>query len=266
MTHQEFIKRYTFDIQSDRIGTGGYSTVYKAYDNFLDKVVAIKLAKVNNKDIDEKYRLKREMDLLTSMPKHPNIASYEDSNTFISFDGEYDFMVMQYYPLGNLNHFIRNKQLSQNQITKFLIQILEGLKFIHEQNIVHLDLNPSNILISDRNGEYIPKITDFGISQKLTDGRRIENEVFAGGTRGFSSPELFLPHRILTANADLWSFGVIAYWMFTKQMPRISNHLSMIQAEGHQQLVKDIDLDVNIPEIFKVLIRGMFGYTAGRKD
>ncbi len=218
MTQQEFQTRYKYNPSTDCIGEGGFGKVYKAYDTHLDKWVAIKVAEV--KPGLEQVRLKKEVEIVSKLPTHPNIANYEACYTFSSFTGDYDFAVLQYYEEGNLQQLIDSGKLNQTQKETLLRQILEGVGFLHNQEIIHRDLKPQNILIAKRNDEYIPKITDFGISKKLDINKSsvFTNSLAGAGTMAYASPEQLLG-KTIKKNTDLWSFGVIVCQVFTGKLP-----------------------------------------------
>ncbi|MDR1847973.1 MAG: protein kinase, partial [Bacteroidales bacterium] len=127
MTQQEFQRRYTYDINADKLGEGGFGKVFKAYDTYLDRWVAIKVSPVG--DV-ESLRLRKEVEMVSQLPAHPNIARYEECYSFSSFDGEYDFGILQYYEQGNLNQLLRSGSLTFEQKQSLLTQILEGLEFL----------------------------------------------------------------------------------------------------------------------------------------
>lgn len=239
MTQEEFHKRYQYNPNTDCLGEGGFGKVYKAYDTHRDRYVAIKMAEV--KPHLEEVRLKKEVEIISKLPSHPNIAYYEECYTFSTFAGEYDFGVLQYYDEGNLQQLFTDKKLSYEQKDSILRQILEGIAFLHSQGIIHRDLKPQNILISNRNGKYIPKITDFGISKKLdVDKSSIFTNSLAGaGTLSFASPEQLMGNTI-RKNTDLWSFGVIAIWLFTSKLPFTAGTPEVTSEAGRIELFKQI--------------------------
>jgi serine/threonine protein kinase len=239
MTQEEFHKRFQYNSNTDCLGEGGFGKVYKAYDTHRDRYVAIKMAEV--KPHLEEVRLKKEVEIISKLPSHPNIAYYEDCYTFSTFAGEYDFGVLQYYEEGNLQQLLADKQLSYEQKDSLLKQILEGIIFLHSQGIIHRDIKPQNILISNRNGKYIPKITDFGISKKLDVNKStfFTNSLAGAGTLSFSSPEQLLGNTI-RKNTDLWSFGVIACWLFTGNLPFNTGNQTVTSEAGRIELFKQI--------------------------
>lgn len=214
MTQQEFFKRYTYNVRTDKIGGGGFGTVYKAYDNLLHREVAIKVSEVKTAANGKTFSLKDEFDALNGLPKHPNIANYESLFSYEMPNGVFDYAVMQYYPDGNLSNLIK-EGLDSNQKEDIALQLLEGVSFLHQHNIIHRDLKPGNILIVKHGGKMIPLITDFGLSKMAdTSDRSTFSNSFGGGTARYSSPEQ-LRGQPLRLNADLWSYGVIVYELFT---------------------------------------------------
>jgi serine/threonine protein kinase len=225
MIHEEFLKRYQYNPVTDRLGEGGTGNVFKAYDAHRDCWVALKISKVNptNKNV----RLKRELETAAQLPSNPNIACYDECYTFTSFDGEYDFGILQYYEQGNLLQLLK-QGLSSARKQNILAQILSGIEFLHSHDIVHGNLKPQNILIVKRGEEYIPKITGFG------------NRIAGGEIPAYSSPEQ-LSERAISKNADLWSFGVIAYQTLTGTLPFTTGEYAETGEAGRLELFRQIN-------------------------
>ena len=217
MTQEEFFKRYTFSTSRDRIGGGGFGTVYKAYDNVLHRDVAIKVSEVKTTaDGRKTFSLKDEFEALSHVPKHPNIANYEEFYSYEMPNGIFDYAVMQYYPDGNLSHAIK-EGLTAEQKEDIATQLLEGIDFLHQHKVVHRDLKPGNILIVRNGDKIIPLITDFGLSKAADAGdRSVFSNSFGAGTPRYSSPEQ-LQGQPLRLNTDLWSYGAILYELFTSE-------------------------------------------------
>ena len=240
MTQQEFQQRYQYNTTTDRLGEGGFGKVFKAYDTYLDRWVAIKIAPVLPHL--ESVRLKKEVELISKLPAHPNIARYEECYTFKSFDGEYDFGILQYYEEGNLNQLLKKITLTYQQKEHLLTQILSGIDFLHNNGIIHRDLKPQNILIVKRGDSYIPKITDFGISKKLDINKSsvFSNSIAGAGTLAYASPEQ-LAERTIRKNADLWSLGVIAFQVLTNELPFNTGEHGNTSEAGRQELFRQIN-------------------------
>ncbi len=244
MTHEEFQQRYRYNPASDKLGEGGFGKVFKAYDTHRDRWVAIKIAEV--KAGLEQVRLKKEVEMVNKLPSHPNIAYYEECYTFSSFAGEYDFGVLQFYEAGNLQQLAERNKLNKQNKESILTQLLEGIAFLHEHGIIHRDLKPQNILIVNRNGEYIPKITDFGISKQLDINKSsvFNNSLAGAGTLSFASPEQ-LGDKTIRKNTDLWSYGVIAFWLLTGKLPFNTGQHSSTSEAGRLELYKQINTGIH---------------------
>ncbi|PQJ81855.1 bifunctional serine/threonine-protein kinase/formylglycine-generating enzyme family protein [Polaribacter glomeratus] len=246
MKEEEFFKRYTYNVQKNNIGGGSFGTVYKAYDTILDREVAIKVSEVKIVG-DKEFSLLEEFKAIEHLPVSMYIANYEGVFRFIERNGTYDYAIMQYYSLGNLSHYLKNNEVSLEKRESITKGILEGIGFLHQYKVVHRDLKPSNILVVDRNGEIIPKITDFGLSKQAeADGKasRFTNS-FAGGTLQYSSPEQ-LKGLPLKLNTDLWSFGVIAYEILTGKTLFDAESQTTASAEWQNTITQKIlHADVN---------------------
>ncbi len=260
MTQQDFQKRYQYDTEKDLLGEGGFGKVYKALDTYRHIWVAIKVSEV--KPDKNSIRLRKETELVKQLPTHPNIAYYDECHTFSSFTGTFDFGILQYYEEGNLSQLMKRKFLSTEEKCNILKQLLEGIHFLHDNKVIHRDLKPQNILIVKVGNSYIPKITDFGISKELAAENRsmdIENSRMGAGTISYSSPEQ-LKDKNINKNTDLWSFGVIAFQLFTGKLPFTASKNST-SVSGQQELLEQINLGIlpesisSIPEPWQTIIR-----------
>jgi serine/threonine protein phosphatase PrpC len=258
MTQQEFQKRYTYNPTTDKLGEGGFGSVFKAYDNHLDRWVALKISKVNL----ENARLRKEVEMARKLSFHPNIARYEDCYTFSYLDGEHDIGILRYYADGNFGQLLQHGVLTFVQKQSILLQILDGIEVLHQNGIIHRDLKPMNILIEKQQDEYVPKITDFGISKQLDSNKSSVylNSKFGWGTEAYSSPEQMNAGNI-TKNTDLWSFGVIAFETLTGQLPFNTGGYGSSSEAGRIELFRQIgsgrlpEITATIAEPWQTLIR-----------
>jgi uncharacterized protein (TIGR02145 family) len=150
-----------------------------------------------------------------------------------------------------LQQLLTSYKLNDEQKDLLLRQILEGIAFLHSQGIIHRDIKPQNILIVTRNGEYIPKITDFGISKKLDANKSsvFTNSLAGAGTLAYASPEQLFG-KMIKKNTDLWSFGVIAYYVFLSRLPFNSGNANFTNEAGRIELFRQV-IKGEIPELIK---------------
>jgi len=251
-TYAEFREQFQFEATKKyRLGKGGYSVVYKAWDSRHRKWVSIKIAEA---DIEKEHlSLKRETELVDKKlpPGHPNIVYYEKCYRFtIPQTGVFDYAVLNYYEEGNLLKLKNKESLSLNQKQFILEQLLEGIRFLHENKIIHRDLKPENILISFEGGKYIPKISDFGISKDTeTDQASFTNSLKIASKRYASPEQLDDENNSIDYNTDLWSFGIIALGLFLDALPFDKETLDKIK----QGILPSIDF---LPEAWQMLIKG----------
>ena len=250
MTQEDFFKRYKYSIRTDKVGGGAFGTVYKAFDEILNREVAIKVSEVKIMGGKE-FSLKDEFDAIKDVPVHPNIANYEELITLEMPNGIFDYAVMQFYKDGNLSSFIKsNPSLAQKE--QVALDLLEGIHHLHKHSVVHRDLKPGNILIVKRGDKTIPVITDFGLSKnaKMEGQSRFSNS-FGGGTLKYSSPEQLKAEK-LRLNTDLWAYGVIVYEIFTGKNLFMAQQITGASAEAEKEIYEQI-IGVDVSEMIKEL-------------
>jgi formylglycine-generating enzyme required for sulfatase activity len=250
MTQEDFFKRYKYSIRTDKVGGGAFGTVYKAFDEELNREVAIKVSEVKIMGGKE-FSLKDEFDAIKDVPVQRNIANYEELFTFEGPQGIFDYAVMQFYKDGNLSSFIKgNPTLAQKE--QVALDLLEGIHHLHKHSVVHRDLKPGNILIVKRGDKTIPVITDFGLSKNAkTEGQSRFSNSFGGGTLKYSSPEQLKAEK-LRLNTDLWAYGVIVYEIFTGKNLFMAQQITGASAEAEKEIYEQI-IGVDVSEMIKEL-------------
>src|SRR5688572_16030466 len=186
------------------LGSGGFGTVYLARDTWIDKQVAIKVPHRQNLDFGD---LLREPRLLASV-SHPNIVAI---TTAEKQDGVF-FIVMEYVPGETLETMVlREGALDLTRALDIACQICNAVDHAHRQGVLHRDLRPANVLISDTG---LAKVADFGTSRFL--------EIAAHGTTVIGSPPYMAPEQFqekAVFASDIYSLGVTMYQMFTGVLP-----------------------------------------------
>ena len=200
--------RYRLDAQ---IGAGGMSTVYRAFDQTLERQVAIKLMhREIASDSDQLERFRREARAVAQL-SHPHIVGVIDAGE----DEGRPYIVFEYVEGETLKERIRRMgRLPMDEAIAYAIEISRALGCAHSHHIVHRDVKPQNVLID---AEGSAKVTDFGIARTLDqDGLTADGRVL--GTTDYVSPEQALGHDV-NGQSDIYSLGVVLFEMLTGDVP-----------------------------------------------
>src|SRR5918999_3352206 len=194
------------------VGSGGMGDVFVAHDEILDRDVALKLLKdhyAKNEEFIERFR--REARSAASL-SHPHIVPVFDWGE--TGDGMY-YIAMEYLPGGTLKDRITSEgTLSPRTAVEVALQIAEALEAAHERGVIHRDIKPRNILITD-SGHV--KVADFGIA-RAAETTTISSLGDILGSVKYMSPEQAAGERVGAAS-DLYSLGVVLYEMLTGRVP-----------------------------------------------
>lgn len=188
----------------EKLGSGGFGTVYRAWDTVLEVDKALKII---HKDVysnkEAIINLKKEAKLLYTL-KHPNIVDFHE----IHLQGEIKYFDMELISGGDLVDFkMKHGAISEETLLPLMKQIIAGMIKIHDSGIIHKDLKPANIMLTDKG---IVKIMDFGISETLKTSMSRLSETSRSGTAVYQSPE-HLNGKQVGKESDIWSFGVLCY-------------------------------------------------------
>jgi len=194
-----------------KIGKGVYSRVFLARHTETHMDYALKIIECDNKNV--KKLVDREIILLKTI-SHKNIISIYD----VIYTEKYNIVViiLEYCVIGDLSNFLDNQGLSERQGIYYIYQIMEGLKYLNDNNIIHRDLKPQNILIDGNNNI---KICDFGFSRKFNDTEMLQTLC---GSPLYMAPEI-IKHKTYNHKSDIWSFGIIIYQILTGRLPYKAN-------------------------------------------
>ncbi|MEG0306920.1 MAG: Stk1 family PASTA domain-containing Ser/Thr kinase [Clostridium sp.] len=195
----------------EKIGEGGMAVVYRAKCKILNRFVAIKILKPeysNNVDFMDKF--KREA-LATASFSHNNIVGIYD----VGSEDNINYIVMELVKGKTLKEYIReNAPLGAEETIKISVQIAKALECAHKNGIIHRDIKPHNILITD---DKVVKVTDFGIA-KATSSDTITHTNKIIGSAHYFSPEQ-AKGKIVDNRTDIYSFGIVMYEMVTGKVP-----------------------------------------------
>jgi len=195
----------------EKIGSGGMSTVYRAFDETLERWVAIKLMhREISSDSDQLERFRREARAVASL-NHPHVVTVIDFGE----DADHPYIVFEYVEGENLKDRVRRAgRLPVPEAVAYAIEIGRALECAHSNLLVHRDVKPQNVLI-DSEGR--AKVTDFGIARSLeAEGLTATGRVL--GTTDYVAPEQALGENT-TAQSDVYSLGICLFEMLTGDVP-----------------------------------------------
>src|SRR5262245_49175563 len=203
---------------TDKIGSGGQGTVYKALDTKLNRVAVIKILppELTSKTANFK-RFEREAQLCSQLD-HPNICTIYDFN---ESNGVY-YIAMQWVDGKNVRQLVSGRPLQLKAALSIAIQVTDALAYAHSKNIIHRDIKAGNVMVTE-NGQ--AKILDFGLAKLLEDeqaeaaGRGVDRTQITElgipyGTATYAAPEQAKGERA-DARSDIFSTGVLLYEMTT---------------------------------------------------
>src|SRR3954464_4213146 len=223
--------RYRLDAQ---IGTGGMSTVYRAFDTVLERQVAIKLMhREIASDSDQLERFRREARAVAQL-NHPHIVTVIDAGE----DDNTPYIVFEYVEGETLKDRIRRfGRLPIQESIAYAIEIARALGVAHARGIVHRDVKPQNVLID---AEGTAKVTDFGIARSLTEeGLTADGRVL--GTTDYVSPEQALGHDV-GPQSDLYSLGIVLFEMLTGDVPFHGDNQVAVAMKHVREDLPDVQL------------------------
>ncbi len=208
-------------IITDKLGAGGFATVYKAINK--DGVgVAIKMPKFLDETIDSSVlnKFKAESDIWKKL-KHKNIVTFLDSDI-----RPVPYMTIELMEGGNLGDLLKDHRLSIQEAKPLMLGILDGLSYAHRMASVHRDIKPENILFTK---DGIPKIGDWGIG-KFMASESVSQSIGTKGTFLYSAPEQFDKDTYgqVDWSTDIFQIGVVFYEMLTGINPFKADELAAV--------------------------------------
>jgi eukaryotic-like serine/threonine-protein kinase len=237
----------------EQLGEGGMAIVYKAYDTRLETEVAVKVIRTENLPQNTVTRaLKRFEQEAKALARlaHPNIIPIIDYGEHKS----QPYLVMQYIPGGTLKDVLKSGVLNYQKATQLLLPIARGLDYAHRQNMIHRDVKPSNILITE-DGE--PMLTDFGVAKIIDNEATVDltGTSMAVGTPDYMAPEQFQGKSDL--RSDIYGLGVVFYEMVTGRKPyQADTPAALIIKQATDPLPRPSKFISSIPDALeKVLIK-----------
>jgi len=248
------------------IGAGGMGAVYKAYDNKLQRVVALKLLPSEYVSQQDRRRRFFQEARAASALNHPHILTIYE----VGEDDGKPYIAMEFVEGETLRHKIKNRVLQLKETLDIAIQIASGLERAHELGIIHRDLKPENLMLS-RDG--YAKILDFGLAKLVAERDRAlvadseQKTLVLGvqtesgtlmGTVNYMAPEQLLGQRV-DRRCDVFSFGVVLCEMLTGRAPFVhDNRIDTMHAILHRDPQLPSDGRSELPfEVQRILTKAL---------
>ena len=203
----------------EKVGVGGFGTVYKGRDPFIKRNVAIKTCQSDEEEIRKRFF--REAEFAGNL-HHRNVTTIYDFG--VTDDGT-PYIVQEFLTGDDLDKVIKkHAPMSLQRKIDILVDVCEGLGYAHAAGIIHRDIKPSNIRILDDGSV---KIMDFGIAKSMVSPSTLTQTGITLGTASYLAPEQ-IRGETLDARTDIFSLGVLAYELLTGQKPFTGDHISTV--------------------------------------
>ena len=245
----------------EKIGNGGMATVYRATDKILKRQVAVKILR-DEFTTDEEFIRRFEVEAQSAARlTHANIVSIYD----VGVEGNLYFIVMELIQGKTLKEIIVEEQgpLPWKWSINVAIQIAQALEMAHRNNIIHRDIKPHNIIITE---EGVAKVTDFGIAKAVSN-----STITAFGTT-IGSVHYFSPEHArggyTDAKSDLYSLGVVMYEMITGKVPfDADTPVSVALKHMQEEPIEPIQLNSRVPvAVNQIILKAMKKDTSMRYE
>lgn len=205
------------------LGKGGVGTVYKARDSFLERTIALKVAQISSFDLIEPERNSFDQCLkearLAAQFIHPSIAITYDAGIV----EDLFFIALEYIDGAGLDkHTQKENLLPQSKILEIVFSTCYALDYIHRKGYIHLDIKPSNIMLTKRDEV---KLMDFGISRFLKEEEQPNDGMRISGTPSYMSPEQARSDATIDHQSDIFSLGIVLYELVAGKRPFTGENL-----------------------------------------
>ncbi len=225
----------------ERLGVGGFGSVWKARDKELDRTVAIKIPRAGGMTAEEQEKFFREARAAAQL-RHPNIVSVHE----VGRDADSVYIVSDFVRGVTLGDWLTGQKLTSREAAELTATIGDALHHAHEQGVVHRDLKPANIMIG---GDGQPHLMDFGLARREVGEVTVTMDGHVLGTPAYMSPEQ-AEGKAHTADrrSDIYSLGVILFELLTGELPFRGNARMLMHQVIHDEPPSPRKLNANVPK------------------
>ncbi|WP_372371056.1 protein kinase [Candidatus Uabimicrobium sp. HlEnr_7] len=204
-----------------KLGSGGMATVYKAYDQKLQRFVAIKKMHGSDHKIQERFLQEAQ---ITAKLKHPNIIAVHE------ICEKENYIVMDFIDGQPLSQSLKNKRLNIRQGLENIRDIAHAVHYAHNQKIIHRDLKPDNIMVEVKTGRCV--VMDFGIAKNFDAKNNLTKTGEIIGTPRYMAPEQFQGKKAnIGRQVDIYALGAILYEVLTSKQLILGNNTMNLMYE-----------------------------------
>ncbi|MFH1232123.1 MAG: protein kinase [Planctomycetota bacterium] len=259
------------------IGRGGMGIVYKAVDETLNRIVAIKLLPselLQRKEFKERFIREAQ---ITSKLTHPNIVPIYEINKVLLSIGQQQveqyYIVMQYIEGASLETYLSTEGTDQRinlyQLLKIFKEVGRAVHFAHQHGIIHRDLKPTNIMITETKDDkgnitFTPYVTDFGLAKLICEqDKKITASGIIAGTPIYMSPEQVQGSLEIDGRSDVYSLGATLYELVTNKPPfRGKNSMDVVLKVINHEPVSPRRINPKIPKEIEIIIQKAMNKTS----
>lgn len=241
---------------SRSLGAGGMGEVYLAHHYLMKRPCAIKIIRPEKAgDSNVLARFEREVHASSKLSHWNNIDIYDYGRTE---DGTF-YYVMEYLPGLNVSDLVnRFGHLPPGRVIHLLRQVCDALNEAHSQGMIHRDIKPANVFAAKRGGFYdVAKLLDFGLAKPIasTEDSNLTQEGMITGSPLFMSPEQAAGEGEPDARSDIYSVGILAYFMLTGHAPfEYDRPIKVIIAHAHEAVVPPSEHVPSIPHDLEAIV------------